>query len=114
MHLEPVLRNDSAPVVADRERQEMVLDVGPTHARARTDKGAAFEMVRGTWPVMKHQPAQANQCLRPWFSCRVKCDRLAASDLEIKLQMVLQVLSDAWSMTVDGDTVALQLISWTD
>ena len=114
MRLKSVFLNGRSPVVADRERQEMVLDVGPANARTRADEGAAFEMICSTRPVMEHQPAQADQCLGPWSGCRIERDRLTARDLEIKLQMVLQVLSNARPMMPDGDAVALQLIAWTD
>ena len=45
MRLEAVPRGEPAAVIGDRERQEMELEVGNSHAGARADEAAGLEMV---------------------------------------------------------------------
>src|SRR6516164_5963449 len=111
MHLKAMAPNRSLSVVADRERQKMVLDVRPANARTRTDERTAFKVVRRPRPVMKQQPAQPDERLRQQFRRRKQRNRLAARHLKVKLQMVLQVFAHPQQMTKDRNAVALKLIS---
>ena len=95
MRLEAVLGGQRTAVIGHGEREEVVLDVGVADAGAGADEAAALEMVGGTQPLLEEEPAQADQGLGPGVHRAVERDRLAAGDLEVEFQMVLQVLAHA-------------------
>ena len=80
-----------AAVVLDQRRQEMELDVGMPDPGPRADEAASLEMRARGEAVMEQEPAQADpdHVVRPH---RVQQgDGLAALDLEIEFQVILQV-----------------------
>ena len=96
-------------VVRRRQRQEVVLDVGPAHARPRADEAAGFEMVGRTEPGFERDPAHADQPHLQQAGRRMERDRPGAGVLEIEFQMVLQVCADAGQIVDDPDAVFLQM-----
>ena len=68
MGLEAVALDRGAAVVADGERQEMVLDVGVVDAGGGADEGGGFELVRGAEAGLGQQPLR-----RRCGPCRDSC-----------------------------------------
>src|SRR5690606_10193627 len=91
MRLEAVHLGRGLAVIADRGRQEMILDIWVLHPRAGAHEGRGLEMVRGAEPGLEEEPFRANEDLRKEPEARVQGDRLAAGLLDIEFQMVLQV-----------------------
>ena len=83
------------PVIAHRHRQEMELDVGVVHTGARAQERRAFELVRGAEPGPRRHPLGADGALVDQVPVLVERDRLGAGLLDVKLQVILQVLADA-------------------
>ncbi len=71
-------------------------------------------MIAGAQPVLAQQPTRADQGAIPEIDGRVQCDRFLAGHLEIKFQMVLQVLADAGQIVNHGDAVRAQFRRRTD
>src|SRR5207244_11120013 len=91
--LDAGLAGERRAVVAHRERQEMELDVRVAHASAAADEAAGLEVVARAEAVLGEDPAHANEGPAQERHLRVERDRLAASDLEIELEVILQVLA---------------------
>src|SRR5690606_7448618 len=64
MDLEPVAAGNGIAVVGNGGWQEVELDIGPAHARPRTDETAGFEMIGRAEPVLEEGPARTDHCLR--------------------------------------------------
>ena len=90
-------------VVAHGGGQEMVLDVGPFDPRPGADEGTGFEVVGGAEPVLEQDPADPDQQLGKRPQLAVEGDRLAAAELKVDLQVVLQVLADPGQIVGDRD-----------
>ena len=103
MRLKSVLFRQRGPVVGDRHRQKMELDVRIADARARADEAARLEMVRCAKPAPAHEPLQPDQPSREQPRMAVERDRLLRGHLEIELEMVLQVLADSRPVGDDVD-----------
>src|SRR5215472_2561938 len=108
MGLEAVAIGERLAVVADREREKVKLEVRPGDAGAAADEAAAFEMIAGAEAMTGEQPAGADQRLRDWVDVRIERDRLAARDLEVEFQMVLQVPADTGAVGEDGEAERLE------
>src|SRR5271155_2891590 len=94
MRLKSVLLRQRRPVVGDRHRQKMELDVGIADAGATSDEASGLEMVRCAKSPPAHEPLQPDEPSRDKTCVSVKRDRLFRGDLEIELEMVLKVLAD--------------------
>ncbi len=109
MGLKAVFPGQRRAVIGDRHRQEMELDVGIAHARARADEAAGLEMIGGAETAPAGQPVQPDEAARDEAGVAVERDRLLRGDLEIELEMVLQVLADPRTVGDDVDPEAPQL-----
>ena len=105
MGLEAVALGRRLAVIADRDRQEVILDVRVFDACFRTQEGSALEMVGGTEPGFEQQPFETDQALGEQVQLRVKADRLGAFLLDIELKMVLQIGTDAGAVRQNLDTM---------
>src|SRR6185312_6928221 len=88
---------------------EMELNVVITDARTAADETAGLEVIARAETVLRHNPAHPDQRLPPWPHVRVKGDRLLARHLEVKLEVILQVLTYAREVMHHGDSVPREL-----
>ena len=95
VRLEAVLIHLFLAVVRDRDRQEVVLEVGVADARAAADEAARLEMIGGAEPRAEEKPLDADPAHRQQVLRRVERDRLRARVLHVGFDVVLQVLADS-------------------
>ena len=95
VRLEAVLVDLVLAVVADRDRQEMVLQVGMLDAGATPDEAAGFEMIGRAEALAQQQPFEADGAHRDEILRRVQRDRLRARMLHVGLEVILQVRAHA-------------------
>ena len=60
MKLEAVTGSRRAPVIADGDRQEMILDIRIGDAFGRADEAKCLELVRRAEPAFEEQPLGAD------------------------------------------------------
>ncbi len=87
-----LLRQRSA-VVGHGHRQEVILDIRVLDPRPAADESARLKVIGGPQAVLAQNPAHADERLAERIHMLVQRDRLFARHLEIKLQVVLQVLT---------------------
>ncbi len=109
MGLKAVLLRERRAVVGHRHGQEVILDVRIGDARAAADEPAGLEMIGRPQAILAQQPACADQRAIPPVDRGVQGDRLLARHLEIKLQVILQVLADARQIVHHLDAERAQL-----
>ena len=81
--LEAVRLGRRLAVVADRHRQEVVLDVGVLDPRLGADESGGLEVVGGAVALLEEEPLRADPGLREKVQVLVERDRLLAPHLEI-------------------------------
>src|SRR5262249_57979881 len=101
------------PVVPDRDRQEMEHQIRIGHVLVRPGEAAALEVVGGPWARSTEQPFRADHRPVVHLQCRCDADRLLARVLNVDLQVILQVLADAWQIRNDIASVLLSGTVWT-
>ncbi len=111
VRLEAVLVDLVLAVVADRDRQEVVLQVGMLDAGAAPDEAAGFEMVGRAESLAQQQPFEADGAHGDEILRRVQRDRLRARVLHVGLEVILQVRADARHVRHDVD-VELARAPW--
>src|SRR6185312_16701269 len=114
MRLIAVTGSRRRPVVAHRNRQKVVLQVGMENARLAADKAARLEMVRAAEALAGQDPFDADLQLGERVRRAVKRDRLLAGILHVSLDVVLQVLTDARQVLDDGDAERLERVGVAD
>ena len=95
MALEAVLFHRIRTVVVNRHRQEVILNIRPRKRLPAANKPARFKLVAGADAGPAEQPFSANFRLIPPLQRRIERHRLLALVLQIHLQVVLQVFTDA-------------------
>jgi len=84
------------------------------NARLAADKAARFEMVRAAEALAGQDPFDADLQLGERVRRAVKRDRLLAGILDVSLDVVLQVLTDARQVLDDGDAERLERVGVAD
>ena len=92
----------------------MKLDVRVAHAGAAADEAAALEVIAGAEAVPGEEPARADERAAHQRNLRVKRDGLAAGDLKVELQVILQVLAHTRQLAHHVDAVGGELVSRAD
>ena len=93
MGLEAVETGRCAAVVADRHRQEVVLQVGVCDARFAADETTGLKVVGGPQAASHQHPFQPDPGFGQRVHCRIQGNGFLAGVLHIGLQMVLQVFT---------------------
>ena len=114
MRLEAVAGRERRSVVADRQRQEVILDVRIGDPGTAADEAAAFEMIGRTQSAFPEQPARADQRLSQRIHRRIEGDRKFGFDLEIEFQMVLQILANARKIVDRRNAMRAQFVGRAD
>ena len=86
---------DDLAVIADRDGQEVVLDVGVFDACSGADKPGAFELVGRAKAGFPKHPLQPDLHFAADVPVGKQRDRLGCGLLDVEFQMILQVLADA-------------------
>src|SRR6266404_8907243 len=92
----------------------MKLDVRVAHAGAAADEAAALEMIAGAEAILGEQPARADERAAYERYLRIQGDGLAAGDLKVELQVILQVLAHARQRAHHVDAVGGELMLRAD
>ncbi len=106
--LETVRVDRVRPVVVNRHRQEVILNIRPGKLFTAADKAARFEVVAGADAGAVEHPLRADFRLVPPLQRRVERHRLFALVLQIHLQVILKVLADAGQIVHHGNIERLQ------
>src|SRR5690606_24416189 len=93
---------------------EVILDVGIVDTRRGTQESCRLEMVGGAKAALEQKPLRPDQSLGERVENTVQRDGLGGFLLDVKLQMVLQVLPDAGTIRHDRDALAAKLLSRAD
>src|SRR4029077_10310866 len=109
VRLKAVLARECRAVIIHRQRQEMKLDVRVAHPGAAADEAAGLEVIAGAEAVLGEEPARADERAAHDRYLRIKRDGLAAGDLEVELQMILQVLAHTRQFAHHADAVGGEL-----
>ena len=105
-----VTRGAGAAVVADRQRQEVEHQVRVGDVVVRAGEPAALEMVGRAGPAPEEQPLGADERPAPELGRgRLHRDGLEAPVLDVDLEVVLEVGTDARQVGHDGDAEVLQV-----
>src|SRR3982074_1388749 len=83
----------------------MKLDVRVAYAGAGADEAAGLEVIAGPEAVLGEEPARADERAAHDRYLRIEGDRLAAGDLEVELQVILQVLAHTRQFAHHADAV---------
>src|SRR6186713_1021385 len=95
MHLEAVRIGSRLAVIADGDRQEMILDIRLLQPRRGTQEGAGFELVGSAEAALGKQPLCTSDTLPEPWQPGIERHRLGRDLLEIEFHMVLQIGADA-------------------
>ena len=95
-------------IIADRHRQEVILNIRIRHALIRPDKAQGFKMIGRPRPCFGKQPLRANPRFGKQVEIFIKRDRLQAFHLKIHFQMILQVFTDAAAIGNRRDAMGFQ------
>ena len=114
MGLKPVPSGRNLPIIAHSDGQEMVLQVGVLHAGAAADEPCGFELVRRTRPGPVEHPSRADIGLAQKVPIAREAHRLGRGHLDVKLQMILQVLAHAGPVGDQRDAMFGQMRGWPD
>jgi hypothetical protein len=83
MHLEAMALGHGLAIVAHRDRQEVILDVGIVHPAVGADEGTALELVRSTKPSAGEQPLRPHRRLAQKVPVFVKRYRMLRGILHV-------------------------------
>ncbi|ENN86115.1 hypothetical protein RHSP_32539 [Rhizobium freirei PRF 81] len=114
MHLEAVAPGRRLAVIADGNRQEVILDIRLLDAGRRAQERTGFELVGGAEPLLEEQPLRARDPLHVPGQPGIERHRLHADLLEIEFHMVLQVRADARSVELHLDPHVAQVLTRSD
>ncbi len=84
--------------------------VGVGGVLVAADEAARLEVVAGPWPLPAEQPQQRHPGAVPVLEVGRDRDRLRARVLHVHLQVVLEVLADAWQVLYHVDAEGFQLV----
>jgi hypothetical protein len=111
MRLEAVRARRGRAVVADRDGQEVELDVGILDACARADEAAGLELVRRPQPPARKQPLRADPGLAPEAPVGIEADGLLRGILDVELEVVLEVPPHARTIRDHGNSLLHQVLA---
>src|SRR2546423_12427709 len=92
----------------------MKVDGRVAPAGAAAEEAAALEVIAGAQSVAGKEPARADERAAHERNLRVKRDGLAAGDLKVELQVILQVLAHTRQLAHHVDAVGGELVSRAD
>ena len=99
-----------APVVADRERQEVEHQVRVGDVVVAAREPAALEVVGGSGPAAQEQPLGPDERPAPFLGGRrLHRNGLEALVLDVDLEMILEMVADAREIGHDRDAKALEI-----
>ncbi len=102
-------------VIADGERQEVEHEVRVGDVLVRTGEATALEVVRRPWAATEEQPLEADPRPAPLLGRRrLHRHRLGAGVLDVHLEVVLEVLTDAGEVGHDRDAERAQVVRRAD
>jgi hypothetical protein len=102
------------PVVTNRPRQEVVLNIGPLKARSGADKATGLEMVGRAQARFRKDPLYADLELGQWIQMSIDRYRLSASVLKIDLQMIGEILADTGQFVNQVNTCVAEHLGRSD
>jgi hypothetical protein len=108
-----MLPSKRGTVVTDGNGEKVVLDIRIPDAGAAADEPTGLEVIGGTQAVVSQQPARADERLAERIHVLVQSDGLQTGDLEIKLHVVLEVLSHPGQIMHNGNSQGGQLRLWS-
>ena len=109
MGLKPMPFGCGLAIIAHRDRQEVILDIGVFDTGFGPDKGGRFKLVRRAHASFGEQPLRPDHRLREDIPMLVERDGLACRHLDVQLKMVLQVLTDTRAVRHNVDPVFRQM-----
>ena len=114
VHLVAVALGGHAAVVADRDRQEVEHQVGVVDVVVAAGEATALEVVGGAEPAAVEEPlvADAGTLVPP--QARRDGDRLLGGVLDVDLEVVLEVLTDAGQVVDQVDAEAGKVVLVAD
>ena len=92
-------------IIGNRKRKKMKLDVGIGEASPAADMAAGLEMVGGAKTLARRQPFHPDRGLAQQRHPGEQRHRLCAGELDIKLQVIHQVFTDARAGVHDRNAV---------